>query len=159
MKAQQREIERLSAGISGSLTSSGRETSTNIPWNIVSENGLLNTYFTGNVNMQGNTVFDIKKITGYLGRWSVDEEGKIIASEIETQKIKSQKGYAVPDEDTGDIYCIKVKSGLLVAVKGECGSLSTSGSPSTSSGDKVASTTEDTTATSTPDNTAISTSP
>lgn len=42
---------------------------------------------------------------------------------VETEKIKSEKGYTVPDEDTGSLFCIKVKSGTLVAAQGECGAL------------------------------------
>ncbi|MDP3710424.1 MAG: hypothetical protein Q8R29_01730, partial [bacterium] len=103
MKAQQTKIEELSAAISGSLTSSGRETSL--------------------TSGRETSFLDIKKITGYLGRWSVDEGGRLIAEEIVTKKLKVENGITTKDRTTGDYYCIFVDGGVTKTEKGECGSV------------------------------------
>ncbi|MBI4224984.1 MAG: hypothetical protein HY617_01505, partial [Candidatus Sungbacteria bacterium] len=85
--------------------------------------------FLGDINLQGNTVFDVKKITGYLGTWSIDEEGKLIAVKIETGELT----VGSPDKPTGiTIYdkkgkpgCLSVEdveTGQMKVVPGVCGS-------------------------------------
>lgn len=80
----------------------------------------MNVNFYGILDLNGNEIINVSKILGMDGKWSLDENGKLVVREIETEKIKSQKGYTVPDEDTGIPYCIKVKSGALVAAEGKC---------------------------------------
>lgn len=105
-------------------------------FSIDQQSGKVNVSFYGDINLQGNSILDVGKITGYLGKWSIDENGKLIVKEIETEKIKSQKGYTVPDEDTGNLFCIKVKSGALVAAEGECGAPQSGSSTNYESGNE-----------------------
>ncbi|MBI2640559.1 MAG: hypothetical protein HYW91_01575 [Candidatus Sungbacteria bacterium] len=91
-------------------------------WSVDQQSGKVNVNFFGDLNLNGNSILNVSKILGMDGKWKIDETGKLIVKEIETEKIKSQKGYTVPDEDTGAPFCIKVKSGALVAAQGECGS-------------------------------------
>jgi len=53
---------------------------------------------------------------------------KLIVGFIETESLKvgspkKPTGITVYDEDTGEPYCLKVKSGQMVSIPGECGSL------------------------------------
>ncbi|MBI4225063.1 MAG: hypothetical protein HY617_01910, partial [Candidatus Sungbacteria bacterium] len=92
--------------------------------------------FLGDINLQGNTVFDVKKITGYLGTWSIDEEGKLIAVKIETGEltvknpVQEKNGITIYDRATGEPVCVFSENGVLRSESGVCGSASptTSGS-------------------------------
>ncbi|MBI2355861.1 MAG: hypothetical protein HYV13_01475 [Candidatus Doudnabacteria bacterium] len=65
--------------------------------------------------MSGFSILNVKAITSISGKWSIDENGLIIAAKVRT------KGLELIDEDTGEIYCVKVKSGSLSHTAGECG--------------------------------------
>ncbi|MDP3729225.1 MAG: hypothetical protein Q8R26_00500, partial [bacterium] len=135
MKAQQTKIEELDQ-ILGSLTSTGRETSansaTNNAWSVDQTGGLVNVSFFGNLNLNNNSIYDLKKITGYLGRWSVDEGGRLVAVEVETEKLKVKSsaefgtvekpiGITIYDEVTKEPFCVKIKNGAMVSEAGICG--------------------------------------
>jgi len=55
----------------------------------------------------------------------VFEKGLLRVANIITEKITANLGsfkkFELEDEDTGEKYCVKVKSGQLISIKGECG--------------------------------------
>ncbi|MBI2640943.1 MAG: hypothetical protein HYW91_03630 [Candidatus Sungbacteria bacterium] len=75
------------------LTSSGGETSTTnaLPaqagWSVDQQSGKVNVTFYGNVNLNGNSIINVSKLLGANGQWQIDETGKLIIKEIETEKI------------------------------------------------------------------------
>ena len=87
--------------------------------------------------MQGNSILDVKKITGYLGKWSMDEEGTLMAVKIITDEIVTQKltvgsaskpcGITIYDEISTQPYCIKIRNGAVVSDAGACGNESSNG--------------------------------
>ena len=86
--------------------------------------------------MQGNSILDMKKITGYLGKWSIDEDGTLIAVKVITDDLIAQKitigsasvpsGITLYDEITKEPYCVKIVSGAVVPQAGACGSANNS---------------------------------
>ena len=85
--------------------------------------------------MQGNSILDVKKITGYLGKWSIDEDGTVMAVKVITDEVITQKltvgsvaqpsGITLYDEITKEPYCVKIKSGAVVNEAGICGTAQT----------------------------------
>jgi len=97
IKAQERRIEELDQML-GSLTSDGRETSTSEgsptslnAWSVDQQSGKVNVSFFGDLNLQGNSLLDVKKITGYLGKWSMDENGDIVANKVTAKEVDTEK--------------------------------------------------------------------
>ena len=86
--------------------------------------------------MQGHSILDVAKITGYLGKWSIDEDGTLMAVKVITDEIITKKlavseqatfgtgvkpiGITIYDEITGNPYCVKVKNGIMVNDAGAC---------------------------------------
>ncbi|MBI2624584.1 hypothetical protein HYW67_03805 [Candidatus Parcubacteria bacterium] len=89
-------------------------------------------------NYNGHSIYNIAALYGL--NWRLDEAGKLIAREVETDALTVKRaatfgtteeriGLTIYDEATGAPFCIKVKDGELVRETGECGSPSTSGQP------------------------------
>ena len=108
----------------------------------VSELGTLNLALSNpSSNNQAPSSFtDIKKMTGYLGKWSIDEEGTLMAVRVITDEMITKKltvsavatfgssdkpiGITLYDPD-GAPYCVRVQiGGALASVAGACGSVS-----------------------------------
>ena len=80
--------------------------------------------------MQGNSIVDMKKIMGYLGKWSMDEDGTLMAVKIITDEIVTKKltvgsatvpnGITLYDEITHDAYCLKMRNGTMASDAGVC---------------------------------------
>mgnify|MGYP001595152467 FL=1 len=111
----------------------------------------MNVSFFGNLNLNNNSIYDLKKISGYLGRWSIDESGKLIAEEVVTKKLEVKNiaefgtvekpiGITIYDEVTKEPYCIKVKNGVMVTTMGKCSEQSSANSIDMSSSDISSST-------------------
>lgn len=114
-------------------------------WSVDQVSGKVNVNFFGDLNLQGNSIHDVKKILGYLGKWSIDEDGTIIANKIITNEMVTERlevkkvlklgspefpaGITIYDEDTKEPYCIKVRGGAMISVSGECGSSSAPAEP------------------------------
>ncbi|MDP3762712.1 MAG: DUF5011 domain-containing protein [bacterium] len=97
---------------------------------------------------------EVPAIFASSGKWSIDENGKLIAREIETQKLTvtgppglpGQAGITIYDRATGGPVCVFSENGVLKSETGACGSttLTTSGgtqataSASTSTPDTIA---------------------
>lgn len=87
--------------------------STSLNWSIDPQTGRLTTNL--GLDLGGNSIQNVSAIMSASGNWRIDESGKLVV-----KSIRSEEGYAVPDADTGALYCIKVKSGAVAAVPGEC---------------------------------------
>ncbi|OHA03302.1 MAG: hypothetical protein A3C92_03475 [Candidatus Sungbacteria bacterium RIFCSPHIGHO2_02_FULL_53_17] len=138
----QRGAAKLDAAINAQgLTSDGRETlgfGIN-GWSVDQQSGRVNVSFMGDINMQGNSILDVKKITGYLGKWSMDEDGTLMAVRVITDELIAQKvtvgsaaapsGITLYDEVTKEPYCVKIVSGAVVPQSGACGTAQEVGLP------------------------------
>ena len=60
-------------------------------WSVDQTTGKVNVNFFGDLNLQGNSIFDVKKITGYLGKWSIDEDGTLMAVKVITNELIAEK--------------------------------------------------------------------
>ena len=106
-------------------------------WFVDQQSGKVNIGFLGNVNLNGNDIINVGKILSAGGKWSIDEDGTLIATRVITEEVIAQKlsvrdslkigtpekpiGITIFDEATGEPYCIKVKEGAMVSAAGECG--------------------------------------
>jgi len=116
----------------------------------------------------------VKKITGYLGKWSIDEEGTLMAVRVITDEVITKKltvsesatfgaatkpiGVTLYDEITGAGYCIKVKNGVIVNEAGVCGTAGAAAAAPAETAEASVGTPSTETATTTPTaETAIST--
>ncbi len=70
----------------------------------------------GDYNLNGFNLLNVKAIASLSGKWSIAEDGTITAVKVKTKYLELQ------DEDTGQAYCLKIKSGQLQSIAGECGS-------------------------------------
>jgi hypothetical protein len=91
---------------------------------------------TQDMNLNNNNIINVKSIAGLLGPdglpvWSIDETGKLVAREIETDKLKVKEevkigspekriGITIYDEQTGEPYCLKMRGGQMISEAGEC---------------------------------------
>jgi len=179
MKAQERKIQELDTALSSLVPPSGTKLGTTNAWSVDQTSGKVNVSFFGDLNLQGNSILDVKKITGYLGKWSIDEDGTLMAVrvitdeiiskriETETLKVKGTSHFGTPekpqgitlyDEITKEPYCVKVKGGAVVSEAGTCGSvvfagtevLAPEGGETSTAATTTAAISDSTTATSTP---------
>ncbi|MEM2987855.1 MAG: hypothetical protein QXK26_02285, partial [Candidatus Bathyarchaeia archaeon] len=67
---------------------------------------------TTEVDFGGNALVNVKSIISSHGKWQLDEFGKMVVEELEVKK----RMYLY-DEDTGERYCVSVKSGQVTAIK------------------------------------------
>ncbi|MDO8560664.1 MAG: hypothetical protein Q7R91_00405, partial [bacterium] len=115
-------------------------------WSVDQQSGKVSVNFLGDINLNGNSIINVSKIIGMDGKWTIDENGKIIAKEIETEKLNVKNevkigsptnriGITLYDEDTGAPYCLKIKNGQIVNVPGEC--VKTAPTPTTAEGGVV----------------------
>jgi hypothetical protein len=111
-------------------------------WSVDQSSGRVNVAFFGDINMQGNSILDVKKITGYLGKWSMDEDGTLMAVRVVTDEVITKKltvgstaapsGITLYDEITKDPYCLKMRNGAMVSETGICGGVSADADPAAS---------------------------
>jgi hypothetical protein len=92
-------------------------------WSVDQQSGKVNVNFFGSLNLNGNDIINVSKIIGMDGKWKIDETGKLIAREIEVEKLKvtSPSGFTIFDEDTKQPVCVKSKNLAITLVAGECG--------------------------------------
>ncbi|MBI2640652.1 MAG: hypothetical protein HYW91_02040, partial [Candidatus Sungbacteria bacterium] len=60
-------------------------------WSIDQQSGKVNVTFFGDLNLNGNSILNVSKILGMDGKWSIDETGKLVVKEIETEKITTKE--------------------------------------------------------------------
>ncbi len=130
-----------------SAAASSTSLSTNA-WSVDQSSGCV-VLFMGDINMQGNAILDVKKITGYLGKWSIDEDGTLMAVRVITDEMVTKKltvgsaaapsGITLYDEVTRDPYCLKMRNGAMVSDAGVCGASAGAPAPAPSAPSPVAS--------------------
>ncbi|MBI4224998.1 MAG: hypothetical protein HY617_01580, partial [Candidatus Sungbacteria bacterium] len=91
------------------------------------------------LNMQGHRILDVSKISGYLGKWSIDEEGtlmttKVVTDEVVTKVLKAQhaifgsaekpEGITIYDKATSQPKCVIVENDVIKIASGACDALS-----------------------------------
>jgi hypothetical protein len=69
-------------------------------------------------DMSSYSIINVRSIASLSGKWSIGEDGTLVAVKVKTKYLELQ------DEDTGETYCVKVKSGQLLHTAGECGTVS-----------------------------------
>ncbi|MDP4001275.1 MAG: hypothetical protein Q8P83_03470, partial [bacterium] len=79
-----------------------------------STSGLILTDDSSDYSYYGLTLMGIKAISSLSGKWSIGEDGTVVVEVIRT------KGLELIDEDTGEVYCVRVKKGNLDSSPGEC---------------------------------------
>src|SRR3989338_5603944 len=96
-------------------------------WSVDQTSGRVNVNFFGAVDLNGNEIINVSKILSANGKWSINEEGHLIAKKITTEELEvvgsaeKPSGITLYDEDTGEPYCLKIKSGAMVSIAGVCG--------------------------------------
>ena len=103
-------------------------------WSIDQASGKVNVTFFGDLNLNGNSIINVPKILGMDGRWSIDENGHLIAKVVEAEEVKatnklevgsSQKPTAITVYDEqGKAGCLKIQSvdsGAVQLAAGACG--------------------------------------
>lgn len=81
-------------------------------WSINLNTGRLTTAYS--LDLGGNSIQNVSAILSASGKWRIDENGNIVAKKLTAEQVE------LKDEDTEEIYCVKVKSGILLNVQGEC---------------------------------------
>lgn len=87
-------------------------------WTVDSETGEIKTFAA--VNMSGFELKNVKAITSASGKWSIDENGKLLTQDIETKRLLVEEGVTTRDKTSGDYYCIYVENGAVKTDKGRC---------------------------------------
>ncbi len=128
-------------------------------WAIDQVGELTTINFNYDINLQGHALLNVSRITGFGGKWSIDENGKIIAQNIETKNLKVESGVTTIDKTTGNPYCMYVSGGVVMTASGDCAAMTASsgGGLSVPSTPSTTSTTTDAMATSTPTDTITTT--
>jgi hypothetical protein len=101
------------------------------PLSVDQQSGKVSSGFFGNVNMGGNNIIDVGKIVGMFGKWSLDENGKLVAEEIEAKRgtFKDSLNVGTQDKPTGITiydtgtkkpYCLLMTNGAIVSAPGQC---------------------------------------
>ena len=115
------------SGVEGLLTNA---------WSVDQTSGKVNVGFYGDIDMHGNNILNVANIISENGKWSISEDGIIIANRVITDELVTNKltvndaatfgsvakpiGLTVYDEATGAEYCMKVRNGAVVAAAGSC---------------------------------------
>ncbi len=98
------------------------------------------------MDMGGFSISNLKSLISVSGKWSIDESGTLVAEKVRTNHLE------LIDEDSGQVYCVRIKSGEMLHTAGDC---STPVSTPAVSG--ATTTTTDTTTTSPTDTTTTDT--
>ncbi|MBI2356263.1 MAG: hypothetical protein HYV13_03620, partial [Candidatus Doudnabacteria bacterium] len=90
-------------------------------------------------DLNGFSFINVKAIASISGKWSIDENGNIVAVSITAEKARLNKLEMV-DQGTGEIYCTWIEFGEWLKVAGEC--LDRDGESDNSSGEVAGESTE-----------------
>jgi hypothetical protein len=98
-------------------------------WYVDQATGRVKAKFTGGIDLAGNNIENVGRILSQSGTWSIDETGKLIVQEIETQELKvgsptNPSGVTLYDTASGEPYCLRITNGAPVASQGECSPVS-----------------------------------
>jgi parallel beta-helix repeat protein len=102
--------------------------STTVPlWTIDSTTGEISYLADRALNMNGQSLKNVRSIFAQNGTWSLDENGHLVVEGLEVKKSlkvgspQERIGVTLYDEVDGSPYCIKMVAGTLASLAGECG--------------------------------------
>ncbi|MBX4216029.1 hypothetical protein KW797_03705, partial [Candidatus Parcubacteria bacterium] len=81
-------------------------------WAVDQQSGRVNVNFFGDINLQGNALLDVSRISGYGGKWSISADGSLAVEEVRT--VKLCLGSTCIDEDK--LKTLLEQAGLMSAV-------------------------------------------
>jgi len=83
------------------------------------------------LDLNGFSLFNVKSIRSVNNAWGLDENGRLVVREIETEMLKVQsatfgspgkpEGITIFDTLNGEAYCVTITGGEWLKTKGECG--------------------------------------
>ncbi len=99
-------------------------------WGIDESSGRIK--FIGVLDINDFDIIGVKAIYGSAGMWSIDGNGKLMAKEIETEKLIAKAsvqigtkenpiGMTIFERGTGNPICVYAEGGILKTTAGECG--------------------------------------
>ncbi len=106
-------------------------------WDVDESSGRIK--FIGALDINDFDMVNVKAISGSRGMWSIDENGKLLAKEVETGKLNVKDsvtigtkekpiGMTIFEKGTGNPICVYAEGGVLKTVSGECGAEAVGGS-------------------------------
>lgn len=95
--------------------------------------------FFEDINLQGNGILNIGRISGIADNWSISEEGILTIKEIKAKKGTFEEsleigteqkptGITIYDTATGEPYCMQMTNGAMQSTPGKCSDISGSSS-------------------------------
>ncbi|MDP3935358.1 MAG: DUF5011 domain-containing protein, partial [Candidatus Giovannonibacteria bacterium] len=107
--------------LDGALTNADL-TQTNA-WIVDQTTGRVKTSYA--LDLDNKDIVNVQRILSASGLWSIDENGKLIAREIETQKltVTGPQGITILDRATGGQVCVYSENNILKSESGACGSI------------------------------------
>jgi len=73
-----------------------------------------------NIDLNNQSIINIKSLSSSSGKWSLDEGGLFKVVGIEAEKLTVKNGVTTEDKTTGEFYCIYVDEGELITAQGRC---------------------------------------
>ncbi len=55
------------------------------------QSGKVSVNFFGDLNLNGNSILNVSKILGMWGKWSIDENGNIVANKVTAKEVVTEK--------------------------------------------------------------------
>jgi Chaperone of endosialidase len=124
-KAVQELNEKVSKLTVNASTTEALETNA---WSLYLADRKANVMFFGDLNLEGNRILDVAKLVGYMGKWSIDENGqitakKVVAEELEVGSPDKPAGITIYDKKgmPGCIELDDVNTGAVRVTPGKCG--------------------------------------
>ncbi|MBI2356382.1 MAG: tail fiber domain-containing protein [Candidatus Doudnabacteria bacterium] len=68
----------------------------------------------------GITLSNIKDIVSISGKWSIDENGVIVAQKVKTNIVEIDDGITIKDKRNGAYYCVYFENGAMQNRTGKC---------------------------------------
>jgi hypothetical protein len=94
-------------------------------WSVDQVSGKVNVNFFGDVSLNGNALVGVSQIVSQNGLWRISENGSMTMKFIDAEEVRARKVRAkeleLEDEESGETYCVRVRSGTLSATAGACG--------------------------------------
>jgi len=86
---------------------------------------------SGDLNMNGFSILNVKSIVGMNGLWKIDENGNITAQSVQTQALTvgggAASGVTIYDRSTAAPKCIYIEGGAMKVSDGACGATTNPG--------------------------------
>ena len=110
-------------------------------WGIDQNGGKVNVNFFGDINLQGNKLLDVSRVSGFGGKFLIDEEGNLVAKSVQAEKgtFTNELNVGTSDVPTGinlfdtvtkQPYCVQLANGTLGSTPGRCPTSSALPTPS-----------------------------